>query len=296
MATDKRDYYELLEVAKDADAAAIKKAFRKKAQEFHPDKNPGDKQAEDRFKDVNEAYAVLSDETKRRQYDAVGHARFNERFTQEDIFRGADFSSAFEGMPFGADILEALFGRGRAGGGGGFRRGPTKGQDAQLELEVGFVEAALGGERRVRVNRSEGPKDLTVRIPGGVEAGSTIRVRSEGHPGGGGGPAGDLLLRLKVAPHPTLTRDGADVHASVTVQLSTMVLGGTATIPTLDGEKKIKLQPGTPSGAQQRLRGLGAVSREGGRGDLFVKLYPLLPADPSPELRAVFEQLRELGH
>lgn len=288
-----KDYYELLGIARDADAAAIKKAFRKKAQEFHPDKNPDDKSAEDRFKEVNEAYAVLSDPDKRRQYDMVGHARFNERFSQEDIFRGTDFSSAFEGMGFGSDILEALFGRGR--GGNGFRRGPTKGQDAQLEMEVGFVEAALGGERRIRLNRSDGPKDLTVRVPGGIENGKTILVRGEGHPGGGGGPAGDLRLRIKVAPHPTFTRDGADVHAVVTVPLSTMVLGGTVAVPTLEGEKKIKVAPGTQTGAQQRLRNLGAVIRDGARGDLFVKLHPALPGDVEGDVRAAFERLRDLG-
>ena len=292
-----KDYYDILGVPRDADAASIKKAFRKKAQELHPDKNPNDKSAEDRFKEANEAYAVLSDVEKRKQYDAVGHARFHERFTPEDIFRGADFSSAFDGAPFGADILEALFGgragAGRAGAGG--RRGPSKGQDMQMPVEVAFAEAALGGERRVRVN---GTKDLNIRIPPGVEPGATIRVRGEGAAGGGGGPAGDLLLEIRVAAHPTLTREGADLRAKVAIPLSSFVLGGTATVPTLDGDKKIKVQPGTPAGAQQRLRGLGAARREGGRGDLFVELHPALPTDVEAlptEVREAFERLRDHG-
>lgn len=306
-----RDYYDVLGVSRDSDAQALKKAFRAKAKELHPDKNPDNPKAEEQFKELNEAYAVLSDEGKRKQYDAFGHQRFHEKYSAEDIFRGTDFSSAFEGTGFGADILEALFG-GRGGGRGGFggfggagfggqRRGPQKGQDLEVEVEVAFAEAALGGERRLRIMRSDGPRELTVRVPAGIEEGGKVRVRSEGNPSPSGGPAGDLILRLKVAAHPSLTRDGADLHANVHLPLSTFVLGGTAIVPTLDGDKKIRVKPGTQSGAQQRLSGLGAVRRDpergttGDRGDLFAHLIPTIPSEVDDRTRALFEQLRDLG-
>ncbi len=273
----------------------MKKAFRKKAMELHPDKNPGNKEAEDRFKELNEAYAVLSDDGKRKQYDTHGHARFHERFSADDIFRGADFSSAFDGTGFGADILEALFGRnGRANAGGG-RRGPMRGQDLQMDVEIAFAEAALGGERRVRVPRPDGPVDLTIRIPAGVEDGQKILAKGHGQPGPNGGPAGDLHLRIRVAPHPTLTRDGSNLETTVRVPFTTLALGGTTSVPTLDGDKRIRVAPGTQPGAQQRLRGLGVTTKEG-RGDLFVRLAGELPGgEPTPEAVALLEQLRELG-
>ena len=304
-----RDYYDVLGVARDSDAQALKKAFRARAKELHPDKNPDNPKAEEQFKELNEAYAVLSDESKRKQYDAFGHQRFHEKFSSEDIFRGTDFSSAFEGTGFGSDILDALFGgrgggRGGVGGagfGGGQRRGPQKGQDIEREVEVAFAEAALGGERRLRIMRSDGPRELTVRVPAGIEDGGKIRVRSEGNPSPSGGPAGDLMLRLKVAAHPSLTREGGDLHANILLPLSTLVLGGTAMVPTLDGDKKIRVKPGTASGAQQRLSGLGAVRRDpergatGERGDLYAHLIPAIPVELEDRTRALFEQLRELG-
>lgn len=297
-----KDYYETLGVPRDADAAAMKKAFRKKAIELHPDKNPDDPEAEERFKEVNEAYAVLSDQEKRSQYDRFGHAGFQQRFNMEDIFRGTDFGAMFGDMGFGSDIFSSMFGGGAAGRGFGGHQGrrgpraPTKGQDYQLEIDVSFNEAALGGQRMVRFKRPDGERTLTVRIPAGIEHGKTIRVRGEGLPSSHPqGPRGDLLIRIKVAAHPYITREGGDLRVNVPVPLSTLALGGVVEIPTLEDNKKIRVKPGTAPGAQQRLKGLGVANKRGERGRLYVTLQAEFPSELTEEQRALFEQLRELG-
>jgi len=298
------DYYELLGVERGSDAAAIKKAFRKKAIQWHPDKNPDNPEAEDRFKELNEAYAVLSDPEKKDQYDQFGHAGFHQRYSADDIFRGADFSSIFGDMGFGQDVFSSLFGgaaggggfRARTGGGGFGHGGSPKGQDYQVELECSFQEAALGGQRTVQFQRPDGVRKLTVRIPGGVLTGKTIRVRGEGFPSVvKGGPSGDLMLKVKVSAHPLFARDGANIRVTVPVPLSTFALGGTVSIPTLDGDKKIRVKAGTKGGAQQRLKGLGAVIKGEDRGALLVTLQPEIPEALTEAQTAVFEQLRELG-
>lgn len=301
-----RDYYEILEVGRDADEATLKKAFRRRAVQLHPDKNPDDPTAEENFKELNEAYAVLSDADKRAQYDRFGHDGFQQRYSVEDIFQGTDFASIFQNLGFGSDIFGSVFSGGGPGGArGGFRggpnvrpgpRGPMKGQDYALEIEIGFREAALGGQRMVRFQRPDGLRELTVRIPPGIESGKKIRVRSEGLPSAhSGGPPGDLILKVKVAAHPQLTRDGADLEATIEVPLTTLVLGGTVAVPTLDGDKKIRLHAGTAAGSQQRLRGLGVAQRGGERGALYITLQPAMPVELTDDQRALFEQLREQG-
>jgi curved DNA-binding protein len=296
------DYYELLGVERGSDAAAIKKAFRKKAIQWHPDKNPDNPKAEDKFKELNEAYAVLSDPDKKDQYDRFGHAGFHQRYSADDIFRGADFSSVFGDMGFGQDVFSSIFGGGgqsgggRARGGGFGHGGPPKGQDYQVELECSFHEAALGGQRTVQFQRPDGLRKLTVRIPGGVTTGKTIRVRGEGLPSMvSGGPSGDLMLKVKVSAHPLFARDGANIRVTIAVPLSTFVLGGTVSIPTLDGDKKIRVKPGTKAGAQQRLKNLGAVVKGDERGGMVVTLQPEIPEELSDEQTAIFEQLRDVG-
>jgi DnaJ-class molecular chaperone len=294
-----RDYYEVLGVSRDADESAVKKAFRRKAVELHPDKNPDDPEAGARFKELNEAYAVLSDSGKRAQYDRFGHSAFRQQYSAEDIFKNADFSDFANMFGGGADFFSNIFGGGFGGGGfggggGRTRRTAVKGQDYQIEVEVGFHEAALGGDRSIRFNGRNGPRDLTVRIPGGIEEGQRIRVRGEGmaSPAPGGQP-GDLLIGVKIAQHPQFERNGRDVIAHVTAPISTFVLGGTVPIPTLEGEKKIRLRPGTKAGTQQRLRGLGAAGKPG-RGDLLITLLPEIPEELTDEQQEAFETLREL--
>lgn len=295
-----RDFYDVLGVSRDADEAAIKKAFRRKAVELHPDKNPDDPEAGAKFKELNEAYAVLSDQSKRTQYDRFGHNAFRQQFSAEDIFKNADFSDFASMFGGGADFFSNIFsGGGGAGFGGGFggarpRRAPPKGQDYQIEVEVGFHEAALGGERSIRFNGRSGPRDLTVRIPGGIEDGQKIRVRGEGmgSPAPGGQP-GDLLIGVKIAQHPDFERNGRDVLVHVVAPISTFALGGTVAVPTLDGDKKIRVRAGTQAGTQQRLRGLGAASKSG-RGDLLITLSPGIPTELTDEERTVFETLQAM--
>ncbi|MFT5431809.1 MAG: curved DNA-binding protein [Myxococcota bacterium] len=285
-----KDYYDLLEVARTADQGEIKKAFRRKAVELHPDKNPDNPEAEEQFKDLNEAYAVLSDTEKRTHYDRFGHQQFHQRFSADDIFRGADFSG-FEGAGMGADFFANMFGGGRGGG----RR--MRGADIATDVEVGFTEACLGGQRQVRFERADGPQTLTIRIPAGVEPGSKIRARGSGQPAPmEGSRPGDLIIRILVSPHPELKRDGADLSCTVMAPLSTFALGGKVEIPSLEGTKKIRVKEGTAAGSRQRLRGLGAAGAATGRGDLYVTLEPEIPTELDEETTAIFEQLRELGH
>jgi curved DNA-binding protein len=292
------DYYQILGVPRDADPQVIKKSYRQRALELHPDQNPDNPKAEDQFKELNEAYAVLSDPEKRTKYDRFGHAGFQQQYSADDIFRGTDFASIFRDIGFGSDMFGNIFSGGNPGAHAGQRRaprGPQKGQDFRIEIGVGFTEAALGGERSVRFQRPDGLRELTVRIPAGVDQGKTIRVRGEGLPSPmQGGSRGDLLLKVKVSPHPDFTRDGLDIRTTVSVPLSTLVLGGTVTIPTLDGNKKIRVKPGTPAAMQQRLRELGAGSA-GKRGSLLVTLQATIPTELSDEQRLLFEQLQEQG-
>ncbi|MFT7624566.1 MAG: curved DNA-binding protein [Myxococcota bacterium] len=288
------DYYKILDVERTADAATIKKAYRAKALLLHPDKNPDDPTAEDRFKELGEAYAVLSDPKKRGSYDRFGHAQFRQKYSSEDIFQGTDFSSIFENIGFGPDMFGSIFG-GRTSG---FHPGQKpQGQDYKMQIEISFQEAALGGNRRVKYRSPDGvTKEVTVRVPAGISNGTVVRLRGEGLPSAiPQGPSGDLLLHVRVSPHPHFTRKGSTLYTTVEVPLSTLVLGGTAAVPTLDGEKKIRIKAGSSAGLQQRLRGLGAGEDGGGRGNLFVTVNPVLPKELTDEQTALFEQLRDLG-
>ena len=292
------DYYEILGVPRDATPADLKKAFRQKAQELHPDKNPDDPKAEDRFKKANEAYAVLSDPDQRKKYDQFGDERFRQAVNVEDIFRGKDFSGIFTDLGLGADLFSNLFGGAggrRAGGRARGRGAAPRGADSYHEFLTGFREAAVGGEATVLIQGPSGTRDLTFRIPAGVRAGQKIRLRGEGAPSEYGGPAGDLYIVIQVAPHPLLTRDGDHIRAEVRVPISTLLLGGTVEVPTLEGPRKIRVPAGTPAGTEHRLRGHGAVTRAGGRGDLFAVVLPVVPDRLSDDQRAAAERLRELG-
>lgn len=306
----RKDYYQTLGVSHDASEADLKKAFRRLAKEHHPDKNPGDPRAEDRFKEVNEAYAVLSDPKKRRQYDQVGDAAFHQQFSTEDIFRGRDFSSIFEelglgGMGGGPDFLSSLFGgRGRRGARGpgagqgpfaGEQRGaqPRRGQDLEQEIHIGFEEAVLGSERRVAFQLGGQDLSFNVRIPPGVENGKRLRLRGKGAPGAAGGPSGDLLLTVLVAQHPLYQRDGDDLTVEAPVGLGHAIFGASIEVPTLDGPKRLRIPPGTQPGARMRLRGLGVARRGGGRGDLYVvvQVRVPLPEELTDEQRHALQEL-----
>jgi curved DNA-binding protein len=304
MAVKFHDYYRTLGVARDAGEDAIKKAYRKAARKYHPDLNPGDKTAEERFKEVNEAYEVLSDKDKRRRYDALGaNWKAGMDFTPPPGsapgggFRGGgpgDFGGGF------SDFFEAIFGGagGRRGArgfswstGGGFQ-GAQRGGDVESEVVLGLEEAHRGTRRAVRIPLEEGAEEFTVNIPKGAQDGSVIRVPGKGGAGSGGGGRGDLYLRIRIAPHERFrARGGGDVEVDLPVAPWEAVLGGQVEVPTLDGPVNLRIPPNTQGGRTLRLRGKGAARTDGGRGDQYVRLRIVVPPDPSPREKELMQQL-----
>lgn len=307
-----KDYYSILDVDKTATPEHIKKSYRKLALKYHPDRNPGDQSAEDRLKDINEAYAVLSNPEKKKQYDTFGAEGFGRRFSQEDIFRDFDFHSIFEDLGVhngGGGIFDSLFGRGPRGAGGsnahvewggpfGASRGgaPPRGRDAALELRISFYESIRGGERVVSVPAPTGGwEQVTVKIPAGISSGKRLRVKGKGQASPMGGARGDVYLRIHVEPDPVFRRDGDDLRCEVKVPLTTLVLGGSTEVPTLSDPKKVKVKAGTAAGTSLRLKGLGVPGAGGGLGDLYARLMPVVPEKPSKKVKELFEALKEEG-
>jgi molecular chaperone DnaJ len=344
----KRDYYEVLGVSRNASPEDIKKAFRKLAFQHHPDRNNEDG-AEDKFKELNEAYEVLSDNNKRQNYDRFGAAG------AEDMFGG------FSGTDFGGlgDIFEAFFG----GTATTTRRGPRRGQDLHSELRISFEEAALGINKEIKIKRSENcpicegsgakpgtspirctvcngsgqvyqvqrsvfgrftnmtvcrqchgsgsiitevcrdcrgssrqrfERRMSVVIPGGVSAGSRIRLSGEGDAGERGGPPGDVYITLMVAPHKYFVRDGDNIHYELPVSFTQAVLGMEIEVPTLYGDTKLKVPAGSQAGEVLRLKGKGVTHlNHGGRGDQLVKVKLMTPRKLSKRQRQLFEELAE---
>ena len=274
-----KDYYGALGVKKDATAEEIKKAYRKLALKYHPDKNPGDKKAEEKFKEITEAYAVLSDPEKRRQYDQFGESGFHQRFTQEDIYRNFDVGDIFREFGFGTDdIFSHLFGGGRRGHTtfGGGRPQAIKGQDFVMRISIPFRQAVLGGERRVDFRRDGNVEQLQVRLPPGIESGQRLRLAGKGGGSPAGGPAGDLFLEIQVEPDPQFTRDGQDLYIKVQIPFSGACLGTTTEVPTLEGSKRVKVPAGMQAGGKIRLKGFGVPFRHG-KGDLYAIIEVAVP-------------------
>lgn len=293
-----KNYYDILGVVKTASEEEIKKAYRKKALEFHPDRNKNDPKAEDKFKEVNEAYAVLSDKEKRKQYDMFGAEGFHKRFSQEDIFRGFDINEILRGFGIGGfgGTMDDLF-----GGGGPFGSmfgqrpgGPRRGQDLVSEIDITFEEAALGTEKALSIQRPKGVQKTHVKVPAGIQSGSRLRLAGQGQPGPDGGPPGDLFLRVRVAPHPFFRRDGNNILLEKEIPLTETLLGTTLTVPTLFGEKYLKVPAGTQSHAKLRMKGLG-VPHPGGSGDQIVTIKPVYPKTLTPEQKKLIEKLKESG-
>ncbi|MFZ9520419.1 MAG: DnaJ C-terminal domain-containing protein [Silvanigrellaceae bacterium] len=319
------NYYELLGISKTASEEEIKKSYRKLAMQYHPDRNPGNKQAEDKFKQISEAYAVLSDTEKRRQYDMFGDSAFQQGGGfREDVFRGADFSSIFREMGFGNVDFETMFagmgatgargrGAGFRGGGGGFRTGggfksppgfdtsfdEPGTYDVEQEMTVGFMDVYNGGERQVVLHLKTGERvNARIKIPAGVEDGKLLRLKGQGMTKPNGQRA-DLYLKVKLSEHPDFHRNGWDVECDVSVPYSTLALGGQVTVPTPQGSKKTTLKAGIKSGIKIRLKGLGFIKNaDGQRGDLYARINVLTPSEDelTPELSEVLEKLRNLGY
>jgi len=289
-----KDYYSVLGVSKQATTAEIKKAYRKLAQKFHPDRNPDDKQAEERFKEITEAYAVLSDPQKKQQYDQFGDSGFHQRYSQEDIFRGFNIHDIFQEFGFGGgrgdDPFSQLFGGGRSPFGGRHTRA-VRGQDYNLRLSIPLRLAALGGERQVEFRVGSASQSLKVRIPAGVEDGQRLRIAGKGGPSPAGGTPGDLFLDLHVERDPQFQRDGNDLLVDVQIPFSGACLGASVDVPTLDGSKRVKVPAGMASGGKIRLKGLGVA----GKGDLYAVIAVEVPKKLSDAQKKALQTLREHG-
>lgn len=300
-----KSYYDILTVPKSASEEEIKKAFKKKAMQYHPDRNKNDPKAEEKFKDVNEAYAVLKDKDKRKQYDTFGAEGFRKRYSQEDIFSGFDINEILRGFGFGGGRPPSGFddmSGGPAGFSGAFEnvfgqrtRGPRKGQDMMSEITVTFEEAAQGTEKKFTIDRGGRNEDTSVKVPPGISEGKKLRLAGKGFPGTHGGPAGDLYFKVHVLPHPVFQREGNDVVIEHTVSLTDALLGATIQVPTLEGEKQVKVPAGTQPNAKLRLRGLGIQSRGGDRGDHIVKIIVSYPKSLTAEQSKLIESLKEQG-
>jgi curved DNA-binding protein len=301
-----RDYYEVLGVKKGASVDELKRAYRKLAVKYHPDKNPGDKQAEERFKEINEAYAVLSDPKKKEQFDQFGSNNFHQRFSQEDIFKGFNVDDLFKDQGFGTDdIFSRIFGdamRRQHGGHGGHAghaghgRMAVKGEDFSMEIQVTFRDAYDGAEKRIAFKRDGSREELSVKIPAGIESGAKLRVAGRGAAGRGGGPAGDLFLTVIVGPDALFQREGSDIVLPHEVRFSQAVMGGSIDVPTMEGTKRIKIPAGIQPGTKVRLKGLGfpQVGKQE-RGDMYVRIQVHVPEQLNERQRELVEQLAAEG-
>ncbi len=292
-----KDYYRVLGVDKTASAKELSKAYRTLARKSHPDTNPGDSAAEDRFKEISAAYEVVGDEATRKKYDEFrrlggagdGYGGFSQRGAQNPNDLG-DLS----------DLLGGLFGGGRAGGStgrGGFGFGPMPGSDLQAQLTLTFEDAVKGVTKTVRLNSDAlaSPMEVTVRIPAGVRNGQRIRVAGKGAPSSDGGDSGDLLVAITISPHEVFDRDGNNLLVEIPVTYAEAVLGADIKVPTITGSTvTVRIPPGTASGKVLRVRGRG-VKSSSKTGDLLVTVSVHVPTDPTDEERALVEQLAEIS-
>lgn len=308
------DYYSLLGVDRNVSEDQIKKAYRKMAMKYHPDRNQNNPQAEERFKKISEAYAVLSDNKKKQQYDRFGAEGFRQKFSQEDIFRDFDASEIFSnfGIRFeGGDpfqrIHEMFSGGGRFGntfedilGGHGFGTGgmpqTRKGEDLESTFSVSFEEAALGCEKRIGIQRNVKQEEITIKIPPGMGNGKKLRLKGKGNPSQFGGPPGDLYIKISVEPHPIFHRKGNDIVVDLEISPTDALLGTTKEVSTLTGPKNLKIPAGTHSHSKLRLKGMGISTASGTRkGDQLVRILVKFPKELTEGQRELVLALKEQG-
>lgn len=306
------DYYKTLGVDRNASTKDIKKAYRKLARQYHPDVNPGDKKAEEKFKEINEAYEVLSDDEKRQKYDQLGssYQQYRNMGGQPGGFNWGDWTSGqpggfrveySEGDPNG-DLFSEFF-RNIFGGGGMAgqprterQRAPKqsiRGQDLEVTAPISLEEAYHGTNRTVQVGQQ---RQLQVKIPSGATTGTRVRLSGQGERGYAGGQAGDLYVIVNVQEHPVFRREGDDLHMDLKVPLYTAVLGGSITVHTFAGEVALQVPPGAQSGQSIRLRGKGMprLREKGTFGDLYAHILIQIPTNLSDKEKALFEDLRTL--
>ncbi len=300
------DYYKLLGVEKTASKAEIKKAYRKLAMKYHPDHTKGDKAAEEKFKKISEAYAVLSDDEKRKQYDTYGSADFQQRFSQEDIFRNFDFGDIFREFGFGGRGFSTGDGgfRFNFGGGGGSpfggRRGhqaAPKGSDLVYEMPLTLHEVVMGVNKSVSFEHQGRSENISVKIPKGMITGKKLRLAGKGEPSPYGGPAGDLYIKAKVLEDPVFKSENHDIYVNREIKLTEAVLGTQILVPTIEGKQMtLKIPPGTRHKTKMRLSGLGLPQMKGGtRGDLYAMILVDMPRELTNEQKKLLEQLADTG-
>ncbi|MBP1731636.1 MAG: integrase [Deltaproteobacteria bacterium] len=321
----KKDYYEILGVQKSSSEDDIKKAYRKLALKYHPDRNPGNKQAEEHFKEINEAYAVLSDKEKRQQYDQFGMSGFQQRYSQEDIYRGFNIGDLFKDLGFGTgDIFSIIFGgpggqggqagarggrhagreAGRPGGRRGFdfgdfaaREQKTPGElDLHYELEIPFMDAIRGTEKKLSFRTAHGAEEIKVKIPKGVSTGQRLRLQGKGSKDPYSGRTGDLYVTVKVGEHPVFRREGNDLYVTTEIKITDACLGGTVEVPTIDGPKQVKIPPGVKAPTRIRMKGLGVPETgKAGPGDQYLEVTVDVPKRLTDRQKHLLEELQKEG-
>jgi curved DNA-binding protein len=312
MSVASRDYYEVLGVPRDASTEDIRRAHRSLARRYHPDvnKDPG---AEDRFKEISEAYEVLRDPEKRERYDRLGTSRMGDQGpTGGGGYRGGpgaggygagvDAGDGFSDVSFDvggggfSDLFENLFSRragaGRRRGADRFEGFSMRGGDSEAVLELSLEEAASGGRRRISLGDG---RDFEVEIPRGVRDGQRIRLAGQGAAGAGGGPSGDLYLRVRIRPHPVFDVEGRDLYVDLPVSPWEAALGAEVPVPTLEGSARVKVPPGSSSGRRLRLRGQGLPDPSGSAGDLYAIVEIHVPKRLTQKERELFEQLSSVS-
>ncbi|HSB08542.1 MAG TPA: J domain-containing protein [Blastocatellia bacterium] len=332
MAVKFKDYYEVLGVKRDANDDQIRQAYRKLARKHHPDLNPGDRVAEEKFKEINEANEVLSDPEKRKRYDQLGpNWKDGAEFTPPPGWGRVnvqfdDLGSIFGGGGF-SDFFETLFGARAAGAGPeprrrGSRSRTPRAQDAEAEMEISLEDAHRGGRHRITLQGSRAcsacggtgtssgvvcttcrgsgqtlsPRVIDVNIPPAARDGSVIKVSKQGQQGAGGTEPGDLYIKLRIRPHSIFTVSGDDINVELPISPSEAVLGSTIEVPTIDGKAEMKIPAGSQGGQRFRLRGQGLNKRGGGRGDEYVRLKVLVPTHPTERERQLYKELLEASH
>jgi len=309
-----KNYYTILETQKSASPEEIKKAYRKLALKYHPDRNKGDKSAEARFKDISEAYAVLSDPEKKKEYDMFGAEGFHNKFSQEDIFRGFDFGNIFSEMGFGGrgntqNAFSQMFG-GMGGGGrcnyqsGGSPFGGSsahgqvmKGQDLVYELSMTLEELCTTTNKAISYQMNGRPENVSVKIPAGIASGQKLRLSGKGQPNPMGGPPGDLYIQIRILNHPVFERKDDDLHMKQQIKFSDAVLGTKIEIQTIDKKwLKLKIPPGTQNNAKLRARGYGMPRMKGqGRGDAYAQISIIIPKELDRKQKSLVTSLAKAG-
>ena len=300
------DYYQVLGVKKDASKEEIKKAYRKLAMKYHPDHAKGDKAAEEKFKKISEAYAVLSDNDKRKEYDTFGAEGFRQRFSQEDIFRGFDFSDILREFGFGGNVFSGRRGSGMRFQFGGqspfgsqtrYQQSRMKGSDLVYELPLTLKEVAAGTSKTVSLQHGGQSEKITVQIPKGMITGKKLRLAGKGSASPLGGPPGDLYIQAKVIKDPVFSVEDYDLYMVHELKLTEAILGTRISVPTLDDKKlSLKIPPGTRPGTKMRMSGHGLPHMKGSRkGDLFVKIQIKMPKSLTAEQKALVEKLAQKG-